>query len=239
MASLLWAMGSLGDVVSPAAIDSVVESMLRLSDNCPLFTRRELVMSLWGLLVCRARLYLANSISEQNDTLEYLIDRLFAYLANASTDYKQVKSVMALAASWLERPCPVDPHYQTANSVTQSVFYAQLQSALPSLQIEQEKSLHFLPPVDLLLPEHRIAIEIQGPSHYVGRDFQTRNGSTLLKTALLQKAGYDVLEIPVTHLPYRDLVETYIDQIQRKMIDMSVDDDVRRVSGREWAFSSA
>ena len=239
IANLLWAMGSLGDVVVTAATDSVVESMLRLSDDCLLFARQELVMSLWGLLVCRARLYLANSISEQNNTLEYLIDRLFAYLANASIDDKQSKSVMALAASWLERPCPVDPHYQTANSVTQSVFYAQLQSALPSLQIEQEKSLHFLPPVDLLLPEHRIAIEIQGPSHYVGRDFQTRNGSTLLKTALLQKAGYDVLEIPVTHLPYRDLVETYIDQIQRKMIDMSVDDDVRRVSGREWAFSSA
>ena len=229
VATVLWAMGALGDFVVTAATDAVVESMLRLSDNCLLFTRQELVMSLWGLLVCRARLYLVNNISEQNDTLEYLIDRLFSYLEHASIDHKQGKSVMALAACWLGRACPVDPHYQTANSATQSVFYAQLQSALPSLQIEQEKSVHSLPPVDLLLPEHRIAIEIQGPSHYIGRDFQTRNGSTLLKTALLQKAGYYVLEIPVRHLNHHDLAEVYIEQIQRQMIVISAGDGIRQL----------
>ena len=101
--------------------------------------------------------------------------------------------------------------------------------------------MHFLPPVDLLLPEHRIAIEIQGPLHYVGRDFQTRNGSTLLKTALLRKAGYDVLEIPVNHLDHHDLVEKYIDQIKRKTIEMPADDGMRHVSctDREGAFFSA
>ena len=87
-----------------------------------------------------------------------------------------------------------------------------------------------------VLPEQHIAIEIQGPSHYVGRDFQTRNGSTLLKTALLRKAGYDVLEIPVNHLQHRDSVETYIDQIQRRMIDISLDDGV---TDREGEFFSA
>ena len=234
VACLLWAMGSLGDFLGTAATGSVIESMLCLSDKCLLFTQRELVMSLWGLLVCRARLYLANTVSEQNDTLEHLIDKLFSYLEKAFIDNKQSKSVMALAASWLGRACPVDPHYQTANSATQSVFYAQLQLALPSVKIEQEKSVHSLPPVDLLLPEHRIAIEIQGPSHYVGRDFQTRNGSTLLKTALLQKAGYEVLNIPVNHLPQRDSVKTYIDQIVRKLIDISVDD--ADVTGRGSCF---
>ena len=229
IAILLWAMGSLGDFVVTAATDSLVESMLRFSDNCLLFTRQELVMSLWGLLVCRARLYLVNNISEQNDILEHLIDRLFSYLENASVDHKQGKSVMALAAGWLGRACPVDPHYQTANSATQSVFYVQLQSALPSLQIEQEKSVHSLPPVDLLLPEHHIAIEIQGPSHYIGRDFQIRNGSTLLKTALLQKAGYDVMEIPVRHLNHHDLVAIYIEQIQRKIIVISAGDGIRHL----------
>ena len=193
-------------------------------------------MSLWGLLVCRARLYLANTVSEQNDILECLIDKLFSYLEHESIDNKQGKSVMALAAGWLGRACPVDPHYQTANSATQAVFYAQLQSALPYLKIEQEKSLHSLPPVDLLLPEQHIAIEIQGPSHYVGRDFQTRNGSTLLKTALLQKAGYDVLDIPVNHLPHRHSVKTYIDQIQRKMIDISMDDGVHHDGAGEGSF---
>ena len=35
---------------------------------------------------------------------------------------------------------------------------------------------------------------------------------------------YDVLEIPVNHLRHRDSVKTYIDQIQRKMIEMPADD---------------
>ena len=186
-------------------------------------------MSLWGLLVCCARLYLDNTINDQYDTLECLINKLFSHLENGFIDNEQSKSVMALAASWLGRACPVDPHYPTRNSATQSVFQAQLQSALPSLKIEQEKSVNFLPPVDLLLPEQHIAIEIQGPSHYVGRDFQTRNGATLLKTALLRKAGYDVLEIPVNHLSHSDSAKTYIGQIQRKMMNISVNDDVHHV----------
>ena len=124
---------------------------------------------------------------------------------------------MALAASWLGRQCPVEPHYLTENSTIQTVFCAQLQAALPSLKIVQEKSLHSLPPVDLFLPAHRIAIEIQGPLHYVGRDFHTRNGSTLLKIAVLQKAGYDVLEIPVNRL--QSHVKTYINLIRQKTLD--------------------
>ena len=76
--------------------------------------------------------------------------------------------------------------------------------------------MHSLSPVDLFLPEYNIAIEIQGPSHYVGHDFQTRNGSTLLKIALLQKAGYDVLEIPVNQLDNPESVKGYIAQIQQK-----------------------
>ena len=236
IASLLWAMGSLGDAVSTAAVDSVVESMLRLSDNCPLFTQQELVSSLWGLLVYCARRYLANNISDQYGTLECLINKLHSHLASGFIDNEPSKSVMALAAIWLGLGCPVDLSYQSERSTAQSNFFGQLQSALPYLKIEQEQSLHSLPPVDLFLPRHNIVIEIQGPSHYVGRDFQTRNGSTLLKIALLQKEGYDVLEIPVNHLQHRDSVKTYIDQIKRMVIDISVDDGV---PDREGEFFSA
>ena len=121
---------------------------------------------------------------------------------------------MALTAGWLGRKCPVDPCYRTTHSKSQSLFCAQLQSALPALKIEQEKSLNTLPPVDLFLPEHNIVIEVQGPSHYVDRDFQIRNGSTLLKIALLQRAGYDVIEIPVNQLSNPDSVMTYIARIR-------------------------
>ena len=123
---------------------------------------------------------------------------------------------MALAASWLGRACPFDPNYRTANATPQSLFCAQLRLALPSVNIEQEKSLHSLPPIDLFLPEHKIAIEIQGPSHYIGHDFHIRNGLTLLKIALLRKAGYDVLEIPVNQLQTAASAAAYVAQIQQK-----------------------
>ena len=69
--------------------------------------------------------------------------------------------------------------------------------------------LQSLPPDNLFLLAHSIAIEIQGSSHYVGHDFQTRNGSTLLKIALLQKAGINVLEIPGNQFQNSDSVKTY------------------------------
>ncbi|WP_163373234.1 RAP domain-containing protein [Endozoicomonas acroporae] len=61
-----------------------------------------------------------------------------------------------------------------------------------------------------------MVIEVQGPSHYVGGDFNTRNGSTLLKIALLQKAGFEVVEIPVNRLWNQDLMKRCIDQIKTR-----------------------
>ena len=217
IANLLWAMGTLGDLISTAAGGSLVESMLCESDKVPLFTQQELLISLWGLLVCSARQYLDTNISAENDTLACLINRLFTRLKNESVDKVQRKPVMALAANWLGRECLVEPHYQTTISPTRSLFCTQLQSALPSLKIEQEKRLHSLPPVDLFLPEHNIAIEIQGPSCYMGGDFQTRNGATLVKIALLQKAGYDVLEIAANRLDDPGEVSSFIDHIRQKI----------------------
>ena len=217
IASLLWATSSLGDFISTAAGDSLAESILCQSDKYRLFTQRELRISLWGLLVCSARHYLDKNISAENNTLECLINRLFTRLENESINDEQCNHVVAMAASWLGRECPFEPHYQTIISATQSIFCARLHCALPSLKIEQEKSLHSLPPVDLFLPEHNLAIEIQGPSHYAGRDFQTRNGATLLKIALLQKAGYDVLEIAANQLANPDVASMHIDRIRKEI----------------------
>ncbi|MBO9484354.1 hypothetical protein, partial [Salinisphaera sp. G21_0] len=47
-------------------------------------------------------------------------------------------------------------------------------------------------------------------------DFKTRNGSTLLKIALLQKAGFEVIEIPVNRLGNQDLMKPYINQIKTR-----------------------
>ncbi|MBO9497101.1 hypothetical protein J7438_23870, partial [Thalassotalea sp. G20_0] len=111
----------------------------------------------------------------------------------------------------------VVPHYRTTISQYQSTFRDHLQSSFPSLKIEEEKSLNSLPPVDLVLPDYNIVIDVQGPSHYVDDDFKTRNGSTLLKIALLQKAGFEVIEIPVSKLDNQDSMKIVIEQIKTKL----------------------
>ncbi|MGI2029594.1 RAP domain-containing protein [Endozoicomonas acroporae] len=185
----------------------------RISEN-PQLSQQDILMSLWGVMVCCARLSLD---SNNNNWLDKHMDDLFIRLENTSPDNEEDQRTITMAASWLGRPCPFVPYYQTMISKCQSDFRNQLQSCFPSLQIEEEKSLNSLPPVDLLLPDHNMVIEVQGPSHYVGGDFKTRNGSTLLKIALLQKAGFEVIEIPVNRLCNQDLMKPYIDQIKTRI----------------------
>uniref|UniRef100_UPI0013D1E050 RAP domain-containing protein n=1 Tax=Endozoicomonas acroporae TaxID=1701104 RepID=UPI0013D1E050 len=216
IANLLWAMAKLGELVELPMVSSTFEPLVcRFSDNSQL-SQQDILMSLWGVMVCCARLSLVSN-TNKNHMLEKHMDDLFTRLENTSTDNEKDQHIIAMAASWLGRTCPIVPYYQTTISKHQADFRDQLQSCMPSLQIEQEKSLNSLPPVDLLLPEHNMVIEIQGPSHYVSNDFKIRNGSTLLKIALLQKSGFDVIEIPVNQLWSQNSMKLCINQIKARV----------------------
>ncbi|WP_422459250.1 MULTISPECIES: DUF1601 domain-containing protein [unclassified Endozoicomonas] len=215
IASLLWAIAKLGELVELNVVTSTFESLVyRISEN-PQLSRQDISMSLWGVLVCCARLSL-DSNANKNNVLEKHMDDLLTRLENTSPDNEEDQTTIAMAASWLGRACPFNPHYQTTISKHQADFRNQLQSCMPSLKIEEEKSLNSLPPVDLLLPDHNMVIEVQGSSHYVNGDFKTRKGSTLLKIALLQKSGFEVIEIPVNRLWNQDLMKPFIDQIKKR-----------------------
>ncbi|MGI2030396.1 DUF1601 domain-containing protein, partial [Endozoicomonas acroporae] len=214
IANLLWATAKLGEFVELNLLTSMFESLVyRISKN-PQLSQQDILMSLWGVMVCCARLSLD---SRSNNWFEKHMDDLFTRVENISSDNEDDQRIIAMAASWLGRACPVVPNYRTTISKPQADFRDQLQSCFPSLQIEEEKSLNSLPPVDLLLPDHNMVIEVQGPSHYVGGDFNTRNGSTLLKIALLQKAGFEVIEIPVKMLLTQDSMKPCIDQIKSRI----------------------
>ncbi|MBO9481443.1 RAP domain-containing protein [Salinisphaera sp. G21_0] len=215
IANLLWAMAKLGELVELNVATSTFESLVYKISETPQLSQQTILLSLWGVMVCCARLSMV-STANKNNVLEKHMDDLFTRLGNTSPDNNDDQSIIALAASWLGRASPVVPHYQTTVSKRQSDFRDQLQSCVPSLQIEEEKSLNALPPVDLLLPDHNLVIEVQGPSHYVGGDFNTRKGSTLLKIALLQKAGFEVIEIPVNRLLNQELMKPYIDRIKTR-----------------------
>uniref|UniRef100_UPI0013D8CC56 DUF1601 domain-containing protein n=1 Tax=Endozoicomonas acroporae TaxID=1701104 RepID=UPI0013D8CC56 len=216
IANLLWATAKLGELIELNLAISTFESLVyRISEKLQ-FSQEEISMSLWGVMVCCARLSL-DSNANKNNVLEKHMNDLFTRLENTFLHNEEDQRTIVLAASWLGRACPVVPHYQTTISNTQADFRDHLQSSIPSLKIEEEKSLNSLPPVDLLLTDHNMVIEVQGPGHYVGGDFKTRNGSTLLKIALLQKAGFEVIEIPVNRLLSQDLMKPYIDQIKTRI----------------------
>ncbi len=216
IANLLWAIAKLGELVELNVVISTFESLVYRISKKPQLSMQDISMSLWGVMVCCARLFLVSN-ANKNHVLEKHMDDLFTRLENTFLHNEEDQHNIAQAASWLGRACPVITHYQTIVSKRQSDFRNQLQSCMPSLKIEEEKSLNSLPPVDLLLPDHNMAIEVQGPSHYVGGDFKTRNGSTLLKIALLRKSGFEVFEIPVNQLGNPDSMKRCIDQIKTRV----------------------
>ncbi|MBO9484002.1 RAP domain-containing protein [Salinisphaera sp. G21_0] len=235
IANLLWAMAKLGELVELNMVTSTFESLVYRFSETPQFSQQEILMSLWGAMVCCARLALIPN-ANKNNVLEKHIDDLFTRLENTSPDNEEEQSIIVMAAIWLGRAYPVAPHYQTTISKPQADFRNQLQSSIPSLKIEEEKSLNSLPPVDLLLPDHNIVIEVQGSSHYVGGDFKTRNGSTLLKIALLQKSGFEVIEIPVNELGNLNSMKICIDYIKNRVdIPTQRHDSVSLKRGRAGA----
>ncbi|MBO9496083.1 RAP domain-containing protein [Thalassotalea sp. G20_0] len=207
--NLLWAMAKLDELVELNVVTSTFESLVYKISEIPQLSQQGILISLWGVMVCCARLSMVSNANKNNVLEKHIVD-LFTHLEKSSPDNEEEQTIIAMAASWLGRTSPVVPHYQTLISKHQSDFRDQLKSCIPSLQIEEEKSLNSLPPVDLILPDHNMVIEIQGKFHYVSGDFKTRNGSTLLKIALLQKAGFEVIEIPVNQLCNPDLIIDHI-----------------------------
>ena len=214
IANLLWAMAKLGEAIELSLVEFTFESLVYISEN-PQLSQQDAFMSLWAVMAYCARLSLSSNATK-NNLFEKHIENLFTRLETTSPDNEDYQSIIAMAALWLGRECPVVPNYQKAISKSQSGFRDQLKSSIPSLMMEEEVSLNSLPPVDLLLRDQNIVFEVQGPFHYVGGDFKTRNGSTLLKIALLQKLGFNVIEIPVNKLGNHELMGMVIDQIRAK-----------------------
>ncbi|WP_422488752.1 DUF1601 domain-containing protein [Endozoicomonas sp. ALE010] len=215
IANLLWATAKPGELLELNMVTATFESLVYRISETPQLSQQDILMSIWGVMVWCARLSLISN-ANQNSVIEKYMDDLFTRLENTAPNNEDEQSIIALAASWLGRACPIVPHYLRTMSQPQAEFRDQLQSCIPSLKIEEEKCLNSLPPVDLLLPDHNMVIEIQGPFHYVCGDFKTRNGSTLLKIALLKKAGFEVMEIPANTVWDQDSIKPCIDQIKTR-----------------------
>ena len=109
IANLLWASAKLGEFVELNVVTSMFESLVyRISEN-PQLSQQDLLISLWGVMICCARLSLN---SKNNNWLEKHMDDLFTRLENTFLQtMKKINRIIAMAASWLGRACPVVPHY--------------------------------------------------------------------------------------------------------------------------------
>ncbi|WP_422449606.1 DUF1601 domain-containing protein [Endozoicomonas sp. ALB091] len=236
--TLVWSVAKLGEAIELNLVKSMFDSLVdRISEN-PQLSQQDISMALWGVMVFSARYYLYFGDDNKN-ALEKHIDELFSRLESPSPCNSEFPFITAMAASWLGRACPVGPHYRTIISQSQSILRDQLQSSFPSLKIKEEQSLNSLPPVDLLLPDYNTVIDVQGPSHYVSGDFKTRNGSTLLKVALLKRLGFEVIEIPVDKLWKQDSMTRVIEQIKTKLAVSPEAHGPVSPDSSEWAADEA
>lgn len=192
VASLLWALGSVGELIEcpPAVLDDLARELTvhrKLS-------RGELYSALWGLLVCASR------CASNCEAVQVSLYSLFTRAQAEPLGGHNESTTLAMAASWLGLHSSVSPLYQPAISREQSALYAQIRTTFPELKITQKVSINQLPPVDFYLPDQGTIIEVLAGHHFVGHDFSTRNGSCLLKTRLYQKLGYEVIGIPANKL---------------------------------------
>ncbi|MBO9497345.1 DUF1601 domain-containing protein, partial [Thalassotalea sp. G20_0] len=130
--NLLWALAKLGEAIEPNLIKSTFDFLVdRISKNSQL-SQQDISMSLWGVMVFCARVYL-DSGSNNKNPLEKHIGELFSRLGNTSPDNIEDQSIIAMAAGWLGRTCPVTLKYTTSTSQSQSTFRDHLQWNFPLL----------------------------------------------------------------------------------------------------------
>eukprot|EP00808_Paulinella_micropora_P012063 g19425.t1 len=108
--------------------------------------------------------------------------------------------------SGLNLPAPIDEACSSLqislhDRIESSVLHMEVSNSIDSLGLSHinEDSTTGLS-VDIALPDHKVAIEVDGPSHFLtGSADGVENryiGTTILKQRLLQKMGWKVISIP-------------------------------------------
>lgn len=65
--------------------------------------------------------------------------------------------------------------------------------------------------VDFLLPEIKLILELQGPSHFVKPEFKQLNLVTTFKDKCLETLGYKVIAVPYNTIPLHGIsFDTYM-----------------------------
>ena len=207
ISNLLWALAMLGDGVS---LDAVID-LLGLMNINTVESWREQEAVLWALTVFLAR-------GGETSLLLPLMKRLYDALMAEKENRSDIRATtMRLSGVWLgENQQDLPPiKYETTISKAHRKLYGILKDSFSGHALKMEGSANDLPPVDLLFPDNRVVIEVQGRHHYIGigKEKKLRNGSTILKVMTYGKLGYKVFEIPGSSVDNKKMQ----DQLQREL----------------------
>ena len=206
ISNLLWALAALGDGVS---LNEVL-NILRTMDINTIELCREQEMTLWALTVFLAR---NGETSLLLPPMKRFYDALMAEKENSS-DIRAF--IMWPSGIWLEenlQDFPL-PDYETTVSPAHRELYKILRKNFPGHTLEMEASVNGLPPVDLLFPDEKVVVEVQGAHHYVDKEKKLRNGSTILKISTYEKLRYKVFEIPASDVTNLEKQEQLLKELQ-------------------------
>ena len=197
VANLLWAIAFLGEGIELQIIEKILHS-LSLSGS---YSTDDQAQLLWSFMV-----FMARNIS-MNDRLKSLMKSWYDALTKQKKD-EQLAGMLSMTALWLELEPNVNPKYKTRTSCLQGTFKQRLIRRYPNLEVHAEHSRNRLPPVDLYLPGLGLAIEIQGPHHYISDQPLKKTGRTILKVETYKKAGIEVIEVS-----YKDMESEHLDWV--------------------------
>ena len=103
-------------------------------------------------------------------------------------------------------------------------------SIVPGWEFEHWED-HLCYTVDLALPAHRVAIEVDGPTHYTLNNTERLCGHTLLKRRLLRQLGWHVVHVPYFEWTYFNSYDEEREQELRKSYLVAKIDEVLSSSG--------
>lgn len=196
--SAIQAISGLGTAID---IDfEVTQKIIENSKNLDVDHGYAKYQILWALLAIAAKYKLDMSISEEmkKHHLEYLnVEILSLYKSLSKIATKEIKkiSVLSLASYWLEQKHSYSIGLDILTSPTQSHIATHLRENIKGIKIKEEQCHGTLPPMDIMLPDYKIAVDVQGPYHFPYGDNMGKNGATLLKRVLYEQYGYDYIEV--------------------------------------------
>ena len=216
IANQLWALAVFGDWIKLDTISNILGML-----NIDAFeSSQSQEIALWTLTV-----FLAKGLDQP--AVKSSMMKLYKTLKDEEKKVSSESrgSILRLSGVWLEenlQDLPM-PNYKSVISKSQTTQYEILTKKFPNRTLETEASVDGLPPVDILFSREKVAIEIQGPYHYLDREKQIRTGRTILKITTYQKLGYKVIEVHASDVSEHEIQK----ELHRKLLTLfsKTDDD--------------